>query len=193
MLKNQTNAKLIWKDAILETAPQRPTGDAGRGLSCHGPIHLASYESPECTFFAAQTDLQRVAWVHGVAVHGFPNIFCVEENEEKLILLGVGKIVDVARQKLAKWEFVCLKTKTTTFGKMGRVSDPKNCCKKLQKQQKPFPDTFFLLFYMEKCHLKATSRKINMDPKNHPSKIRKIHLNQTFNDFAFKMFPGCTV
>lgn len=84
-------------------------GDAGRGLSCHGPIHLASYESPECSFFAAQTDLQRVAWVHGVAVHGFPNVFLCGEMEEKLILLGAGKIVDVARQKLAKWEFVCIK------------------------------------------------------------------------------------
>jgi len=35
--------------------------------------------------------------------------FCVGGMEEKLILLGAGKIAYVARQKLAKWEFVCFK------------------------------------------------------------------------------------
>ena len=47
--------------------------------------------------------------MHGVAVHGFPNVFLCGGMEEKLILLGAGKIAYVARQKLAKWEFVCFK------------------------------------------------------------------------------------
>ena len=63
---------------------------------------------------------------------------------------------------------------------MGRVSDPKNCCKKLHSSKNP-SQTHFSAILHEKCHLKATPRKINMDPKNQSSEIRKIYLDQTFN------------